>query len=169
MLRVGESVADIANWWRNHGDPSGLSRRWSLSGLFSPMQCQNIFIIYHLACQIRWTSSSYSLPWQCSNKFDIEHLAWRKRTFSLSHKTKESLLTLAWWENVWIYSNVFVKPNEQRPSLLGLCHGEKMSDELQPFHLFVYLLSYICHITLSYSLSANRKEDNADNYSVLTL
>ena len=67
------------------------------------------------------------------------------------------------------YLNVFVKPNEQRPSLLGLCHGEKMSDEIQPFHLFVYLLSYICHITLSYSLSANRKEDNVDNYSVLTL
>ena len=47
-----------------------------------------------------------------------------KGTFSVSHKTKESLLTLAWRENVCIYTNVFDKPDEQRLSLLRLCQGE---------------------------------------------
>ena len=48
-----------------------------------------------------------------------------KPTFSVSQKTKESSLALAWREKVCIYTNRFGKPNEQRPSLLGLCHGEK--------------------------------------------
>ena len=47
-----------------------------------------------------------------------------KSTFSVSQKTKESLLALAWRENEGEV-NVFDKPDEQRPSLLGLCHGEK--------------------------------------------
>jgi hypothetical protein len=29
--------------------------------------------------------------------------------------------------------NIFVKPNEQRTSLLGLCHGEKMSNFSEHF------------------------------------
>ena len=48
-----------------------------------------------------------------------------KSTFSVSQKTKESLLALAWRENEGEV-NVFDKPNEQRLSLLRLCHGEKM-------------------------------------------
>ena len=147
MLRVGERIADIANWWRYHGGPSGLSRRWSLSGFFSPWQCQNIFVIYHLACQIRWTSSGHSLPWQCSNKFDIEHLAWRKRTFSLSQKTKEGLLTLAWRENVCIYTNVFVKPMSRVQVYLGYAMARKC--RIKSNH-FIFL--FICYHTFATSL-----------------
>lgn len=31
-------------------------------------------------------------------------------------------------------TNVFDKPNEQRPSLLGLCRGEKTCLEKEPYH-----------------------------------
>ena len=45
-------------------------------------------------------------------------------------ENKESSLVLAWRENEG-EANVFGKPNEQRQSLLGLCHGEKRSVFIQ--------------------------------------
>ena len=88
-----------------------------------------------------------------------------RQAFSLQCNVKTYLSFIIW----------LVKYVEHRPAIP--CHDNAQTslilniwlEEIQPFHLFVYLLSYICHITLSYSLSANRKEDNADNYSVLTL
>ena len=46
-------------------------------------------------------------------------------TFSISQMRETKLAwAMPWRENVCIYTNVFGKPNEQRPSLLELCHGE---------------------------------------------